>query len=125
MRCVFSACDTYCCLCTVCPLLSRITQDTIQPTDTASNRATSTPMPAVELSVHVDLSLSVNDVLGNGVVSPMLVDGVLQITPSSIKELVQCALTAVHSPPVHSSLCSGNAPGGNEFGSATELPACR
>ncbi len=53
MRCVFRA--THSCLCTVCPLLSRITQDTIQPTDTASNRATSTPMPAmkvVELSVH-------------------------------------------------------------------------
>ncbi len=56
MRCVFT-CDTYCCLYTVCPLLSRITQDTIQPNDTASNRATSTPMPAmkvVELLVHAE-----------------------------------------------------------------------
>ncbi len=46
---------THCCLYTVCPLLSRITHDTIQPTDTASNRATSTPMTAmkvVELPAH-------------------------------------------------------------------------
>ncbi len=72
MRCVFRACDTYCCLCTVCLLLSRITQDTIQPTDTASNRATSTPMPAmkvVELSVHVEFDLIVvRVVIGNCVV---------------------------------------------------------
>ncbi len=56
MRCVFRT--THCCLCTVCPLLSRITQDTIQPTDTASNRAAITPMPAmrvVELSALVKL----------------------------------------------------------------------
>ncbi len=67
MRCVFSACDTYCCLCTVCPLLSRITQDTIQPTDTASNRATSTPMPAmkvVEFSERVELSSVLAHVTG-------------------------------------------------------------
>ncbi len=36
-------------VCAQCPLLSRITQDTIQPTDTASNRATSTPMPAMKV----------------------------------------------------------------------------
>ncbi len=39
-----------------------------------------------------------------------------------MKELVQFAFTAVHSPPVQSSPYSGNAPGGNLFGSATVLP---
>ncbi len=93
------------------------------------NRATSTPMPAmkvVELSVHLVQSVSgAHDVLGNCVVSRMLVDGVLQTTPSSIKELVQFALTAPHSPPVQSNLCSGNAPGGNVLSTATELPVDR
>ncbi len=53
MRCVFRT--THCCLCTVCPLLSRITQDTIQPTDTASNRAARIPMPAVRVEMSADL----------------------------------------------------------------------
>ncbi len=55
--CVLRCTYTHCCLAPVLILLSRITQDTIQPTDTTSNRAPSTPMPAMELSADVELSL--------------------------------------------------------------------
>ena len=81
MRCVFRT--THCCLCTVCPLLSRITQDTIQPTDTASNTTTSTPMPAmkvVNFSIHrhsqyIEFDLiRAQGVIGNCVVACTLVD---------------------------------------------------